>query len=95
MSRNPVHIQETFWKSLDSIQLRDKLGLKIIEKEFQSKLSVILASQISMINYHQGILSVKIDNSDWKSIFLDMENELIKYLNYQYGADFIKKIKYI
>lgn len=93
MSEQPTGINQTLWQVLDSLQITDEIGSRIIKESWEKILGATLATNAEYVGFHDSILTIKVVHPAWQKEFKQMEHELITKINTHLGTKLISKIQ--
>ena len=93
MSEYPVHINQTLWHVLDSLQIKEDICSREIIKYWEKVLGPVLAGNSQFIGYHDNLLSIMVAHPTWQKEFQLLEKEIISKFNNELGARLVKKCR--
>ncbi len=93
MSEQPTAISQTLWQVLDSLQITDEIGSRIMKESWKKILGATLAINAEYVSFHDSILTIKVVHPAWQKEFKQMEHDLITKINDHLGAKLISKIQ--
>ncbi len=93
MSIDYKSISQILEKIIQKQNLQDEIEKSILIDEFENIVGSQIAKQVKIKNLKDGILTVEIESSPWKSEIFLMREKIIEKINNTFGRQIVKQIR--
>ncbi len=93
MSIDYKSISQILEKIIQKQNLQDEIEKSILIDEFENIVGSQIAKQVKIKNLKDGILTVEIESSSWKSEIFLMREKIMEKINNTFGRQIVKQIR--
>ncbi len=92
MSTNFRNLQQILHSLIKKYKLEEIIERSELIEKFEEVVGKQISSQARIIDFHNGILKLEVENAVWKNEVFFLREKIIEKLNQAYGKPIVKQI---
>lgn len=92
---NLVDVELLVGRVLDKLHLTDEMQFQSLSEKFREVVGDLISPHVKPLEIKKGILSLKVDNSAWKSELFLQKKAIIDKCNLMLGSPVIQGIRFV